>query len=211
MTTTPASPASPEQPTSATDPVSFEEFLARADEDTRAEWVDGEIEIMSPARADHQRLMRFLLGVIDALVHARQLGEVFSAPFLMRLPTRPSGREPDLLFVTNEHADRVRETYLDGPADLVVEIVSPESDERDRGAKFVEYEAAGIPEYWLLDQLREEAAFYQLGADGRYHSASLDVDGIYHSAMLPGLRLRVAWLWHRPLPSVAEVLAQMDR
>ena len=191
-------------------PVSFEEFLAWTDEDTRAEWVDGKVVLMSPSSLDHQDLLKFLDRLITAFVEAHQLGWVYFAPVLMRLPTRPSGREPDLLFVANQHADRLRETYLDGPADLVVEIVSPESDERDRGEKFVEYEGAGIPEYWLIDPLRQEAFFYQRGADGRYHLSPVDADGGYHSAVLSGFRLRVAWLWQRPLPRVSEILAQTE-
>jgi Uma2 family endonuclease len=106
------------------------------------------------------------------------------------------------------HADRLRHTHLDGPADLGVEIVSPDSIERDRGEKFVEYEAAGIPEYWLVDPLRAEALFYRLGQDGRYHRGPIDADGWYRSTVLAGFRLQVAWLWQEPLPSVEDVVAQ---
>ena len=126
----------------------------------------------------------------------------------MRLPTRPSGREPDLLFVANEHGNRLRPTYVDGPADLVIEIVSPDSEERDRVTKLAEYEGAGVPEYWLVDPVPQEATFYRLGADGRYDAVPINVDGFYHSAALPGFRLWVAWLWQRPLPALAEVLPQ---
>lgn len=191
-------------------PISFEEFLAWADEETHAEWVDGEVLIVSPASADHQWLRDFLLILMRLFVEDRQLGTVLSAPFLMRLPTRPRGREPDLLFVAAEHLDRLRETYLDGAADLVVEIVSPESDQRDRGEKFFEYEAAAISEYWLIDALRQDAMFYVLGEDGRYHRTPPDVDGFFHSTVLPGFRLQVAWLWQRPLPPIAEVLPRIE-
>ena len=78
----------------------------------------------------------------------------------MRLPEAPRrGRVPDLLFVTSEHVDRQQPTYLDGPRDLAVEIVSPDSVRRDQGEKFVEYEQAGIPEYWLVDADLEQAEF----------------------------------------------------
>jgi len=194
-----------EPPGSPATPVSFEEFLAWTDEDTHAEWVDGRIILMSPVSIDHQRLLLFLYEILNWYVRARQLGEVLVAPVQMRLSTRPSGREPDLLFVATGHADRLRETYLDGPADLVIEIVSPESDERDRGEKFLEYEASGITEYWLIDALRQEAAFYQLGPDGRYHPGLIEAGGVYRSAVLPGFWLRVGWLWQRPLPPVAEI------
>jgi Uma2 family endonuclease len=191
-------------------PVSFEAFLRWADEDTLAEWVDGEIVPMSPSNLEHQYLLDFLNDLIKTFVRARQLGMVIFAPFLMRLPTRPSGRQPDLLFVAADHAERLRETYLDGPADLVVEIISPESEARDRGEKFVEYEAAGIPEYWLIDPLRRDALFFQIGPDGRYRRAALDPDGFYRSEVLSGFRLRVAWLWERPLPPVAELVGQLE-
>ncbi|MEJ7756097.1 MAG: Uma2 family endonuclease [Nocardioidaceae bacterium] len=55
-----------------------------------------------------------------------------------------------------------QKTYLDGAADLAIEIISPESIGRDRGEKFVEYEAAGIREYWLIDPERRQAEFYRL-------------------------------------------------
>ena len=180
--------------------VTYEEFLAWADEDTLAEWVDGEVEIYSPASDRHQDISGFLESVLRSFVEAHQLGIVRSAPFQMKLE---HGREPDLLFVAREHLGRLQETYLDGPADLVVEIISPESVERDRGTKFVEYEAGGIPEYWLLDLLRQWAEFYQLGEEGRYTAAFSGQAGIYRSRVMPGFWLRVEWFWQDPLPDVA--------
>jgi Uma2 family endonuclease len=120
-----------------------------------------------------------------------------------------SGREPDLMFVATEHLAALRGTFLEGPADLVVEIVSPESAGRDRGEKFYEYEAAGIPEYWLLDPQTRRAEFYQLGPAGQYQLIAPDSQGIYRSAVLPGLWLQVDWLWQQPLPRVLDVLKEL--
>jgi Uma2 family endonuclease len=209
MSSTPAPPLTLEPPEPPRPGVTFEQFLAGIDEDTRAEWVDGEIVPMSPASAEHQRLVVFLVRLIGQYVVTHRLGVVFVAPFIMRLATRPSGREPDLLFVAQERVDRIQATHLDGPADLVVEIVSPESDERDRGAKFLEYEAGGVAEYWLLDPTRREAYYYQRGPDERYHLQEVDSAGRYCSAALSGFQLRPARLWEQPLPAVNEVLAEM--
>ena len=187
--------------------MTYEEFLAWANEDTLAEWVDGEVVMYSPASDRHQDISGFLESVLRSFVEMRQLGIVRSAPFQMKLK---HGREPDLLFVAQEHLERLKETYLDGPADLVVEIISPESLERDRGARFAEYEAGGIPEYWLLDPLRRWAEFYQLGEEGRYEIAFVGREGVYHSETLPGLGLRVEWLWQEPLPAIEDVLLEVS-
>lgn len=186
--------------------MTYEEFLAWADEDTLAEWVDGEVVMTSPASVRHQLIGDFLLKVLGTYVEGRDLGMVLSAPFQMKLE---HGREPDLLFLVQAHLGRLRETYLDGPADLVVEIVSPESAERDRGAKFYEYARGGVPEYWLLDPEMERAEFYHLDTRGHYQWAAPDAEGIYHSLVLSGFWLRVEWLWQEPLPLVEDVLLEI--
>jgi Uma2 family endonuclease len=115
------------------------------------------------------------------------------------------GREPDILFVAREHLARLKETFLDGPADLVIEILSPESRLRDRGDKRAECEAGGVREYWLIDPERREADFYVLDARGRYRLVEVGPDGIYESPTLAGFRLNLAWLWRDPLPKVLDV------
>ncbi len=190
--------------------ITFEEFLAWCDEDTRAEWVDGEVVILTPAALKHQRIYKFLLFLLEVFVSKHSLGEVLSAPFLVRLPEMlRRGREPDILYVSNEKLPFLKETYMDGSPDLIVEITSPESLARDRGEKYVEYEAAGVKEYWLIDPDRQQAEFYRLGEKGRYRNISPDASGIYRSEILPGFWLQVDWLWQEPLPPVIDCLKKM--
>lgn len=187
--------------------MTYEEFLAWADEDTWAEWVDGEVIVMSPASIPHQLIMGFLSWLLKGFVDAFDLGEIFTPPTQMKLPGS-SGREPDILFLAREHFDRLRHNWIDGPADVVVEIASPDSRTRDRRDKFAEYEAGGVREYWIVDADRRRAAFHQLGTDGRYHAVEPGVDGVYLSAALPGFRLRVSWLWQQPLPKPRDVMRE---
>ena len=183
--------------------VTYEEFLAWADEDTLAEWVDGEVVMTSPASRRHQDIGFFLGRVVGLYVEQQGLGRVIPPPFQMKLAL--AGREPDLLFVASEHLDRLKETYLDGPADLVVEIISPESAGRDRGEKFYEYARGGVPEYWLIDPQMEWVEFYHL-EEGRYHLVFSGKEGEYRALTLPGFWLRVEWLWQDPLPVLEDVL-----
>ena len=188
--------------------MTYEEFLAQADEDVPAEWVDGEVILMSPASQKHQRFVSFLTALLQHFVEINQSGVVLLAPFQMKLAARPSGREPDVLFVSNDHLDRLKEMYIDGPADLAVEVISTESRARDRGDKFYEYEQGGVREYWLIDPIRKQAEFYLLGDDNIYHPATVGADGEFHSVVLKGLRLKVDWLWQEPLPALLTVLKE---
>jgi Uma2 family endonuclease len=195
--------------------MTYAEFLAWADEDTLAEWValpdtdtkQGEVMMTSPASTRHQLVGDFLLKVVGTYVEAHNLGVVLSAPFQMKL--EHSGREPDLLFVATTHLDRLKANYLDGPADLAVEIISPESIGRDRGTKFVEYAQGGVPEYWLLDPQARRAEFYRLGEMGQYEIAFAGREGRYEAHALPGFWLRVEWLWQEPLPPTLAVLREL--
>lgn len=185
--------------------MSFEDFL-KYDEHTCAEWVNGEVFPMSPASDRHQNVSDFLIAILRIYTEFKNLGVIRSAPYLMRL-NKNKAREPDLLFLSHAHQDKLLPTYLDGAADLVVEIISPDSIARDRETKFSEYEQAGISEYWLIDPILKSAEFYQLEND-RYHAIDLQ-DGIYHSRVLTSFKLQESWLWQDPLPNVLDILKHL--
>ena len=185
--------------------MTYDEFLEWADEDTYAEWVNGEVIMTSPASDRQQDIADYLTSVMRIFVQVSDLGVVRSAPFQMKLE---NGREPDLLFVRREHMERLHETYLEGPADLAIEIMSPESAGRDRGEKFFEYARGGVPEYWLIDPQQRWAEFYQL-EEGHYVSALSGKSDKYTSLVLPSFWLQVEWLWQDPLPSPIQTLAKI--
>lgn len=191
------------------EPVSYADFLDWLDEDTRAEWVEGRVEVASPASLRHQDAVDFLTGLLRLFVAAKRLGRVVSAPFQVKLGPELPGREPDILFVAAAHSGRLRATWLDGPPDLAVEVSSPDSAGRDRGAKYVEYEAAGVREYWLIDPDRREAFVHVLQSDGRYHTAFASREGRFASSVLPGLWIDAGWLWAEPLTHEADAVREI--
>jgi Uma2 family endonuclease len=147
--------------------------------------------------------------LVSVYTGAQGLGVVRAAPFQMKTGPDLPGREPDLLFVAREHLARLRAAYLDGPADLVIEIVSPESRLRDRGEKFAEYELGRVREYWLIDPEARRADFFRLDAEGRYQRIPVGADGVYRSEVIPGFWLKIEWLWRDPLPPDLEVLREL--
>lgn len=184
------------------DTITFEEFLASYD-GVHAEWVDGKVHVVSPGNTPQSRLTRFLGTVIQAWAEEKGLGEAFVAPLSVRLSDERV-REPDVFFFKRENLGRVHPTYVDGPPDLVIEIISRDSRGLDRGEKFYEYEQAGVPEYWLIDPERRKVESYRPGADGTYEAAPGDGTTL-RADCLPGMRILTEWLWQAPLPRLTEV------
>ena len=208
----------PETPTTAlqTEPtrrlrMSYEEYLAWADEDLHAEWVNNEVIVHLPPKQPYQITVAFLLRLLGQFIELFHLGRLLPAPFEMRAVADGPAREPDLLFVAQEHLERLSEARLNGPADLVIEVVSDDSVARDRADKFYEYQAAGIPEYWIIDSRpgRSRVDFYVLDQQGRYQPVPADSNGRYHATVLPGLWLQVDWLMAEEPPAVLPTLARI--
>lgn len=190
-------------------PMTYEQFLDWADEDTLAEWVDGQIIRRKPESVSHQELLGFLGNVLRDYTQERDLGQVLLRGYPMKL--EQSGREPDLLFVAQDNLSRLQRNYLDGPADIAVEIISPESALTDRGAKYAEYEAGGVGEYWIFDQNERRADFFGLSVERRFERIKPDADGIFWSVALPGFWLNVNWLWQTPLPNLRDILREWEQ
>lgn len=188
--------------------ISYEDFLQWPGENAHIEWVNGRVVTMSPVSWEHSDVGAFLHSLIRHYVEAHDLGVVVSDPFQMKTGPDLPGRAPDILFVAKANLGRMHPLFLEGPGDLVVEIISPGSRAVDRGEKFYEYEQGGVLEYWLIDPQRRQAEFYQRGEDGLYHPCLVDSRGRYTSRVLPGLWLQVDWLWQRPLPPLMRVLKE---
>ena len=131
-------------------------------EDKRYELLDGDL-LMTPApNLKHQRVQLELAMQLGRFIKERALGEFFFAPCDVVLSNHDVV-QPDLLFVSRERAhllsggDNVR-----GAPDLVVEVLSPTTADRDRGYKHALYAKHGVREYWLVDPVDETIVIHRL-------------------------------------------------
>ncbi|BCX03621.1 MAG: hypothetical protein KatS3mg053_1559 [Candidatus Roseilinea sp.] len=92
---------------------------------------------------------------------------------------------------------------------MVVEVVSPDSVARDWREKYLDYQAAGVCEYWVVDPLSEQVEAYALNAEKQYERIEMQDDKIA-SRVLPGFYLKPSWLWQDELPNPMDVLTQFD-
>ena len=128
---------------------SDDDYLWLTDHTRRlVELTDGYLEILPMPSRGHQRILAFLYSAFHAFLGPAG-GEVLFAPLRLRV-RRGKFREPDLLLVRDSRDARSGERFWTG-ADVVVEVVSPDSPERDLVHKRDDYAEAAIPEYWIVD------------------------------------------------------------
>lgn len=193
----------------------FEDWVL-ANRNVRAEWVEGEVQMMSPANFDHCEINLWLLRLLGDFVEAGGAGGVVGFDYMIRLRGGTLRRVPDVFYVAEQRKDLITRNYLDGPPDLAVEIVSSDSQSRDFREKYLEYEAAGVREYWIVDPFSRHIEAYCLSQGEQAGDASGgkfvridEQDGRLASTVLDGLYLRNEWLWATPRPKVRDVLKEM--
>ena len=149
----------------------------------------------------------FLITLMRMFVEHHDSGRVLGPEFQVRLGARRRRRVPDVLFVARARLEILRPNHLEGAPDLAMEIVSPDSVARDWREKYLDYQAAGVREYWVIDPLSRNVEAYSL-AEGAYRRIE-EADGRIASLVLPGFYLKPAWLWQEPLPKVRDVLQEL--
>ncbi|NJM06152.1 Uma2 family endonuclease [Candidatus Gracilibacteria bacterium] len=190
--------------------MNYERFL-EWEHDGIAEWVDGRVYLYMSTKLEHQKIVDFLNRLLGLFVQLMKLGVVTTGPYAMRAVPNGPGREPDLMFVAQQHLARMTSKQLEGPADLVVEVVSDDSVVRDRDEKFFEYQQASIREYWIVDPRpnRLRADFYVLDEQGTYQAIPIGADGVYRSTVLLNFWFKVGWLWDEvpnPLAAFTQIV-----
>lgn len=190
--------------------MTYEEYLQWRDEDTLAEWVDGEVILLMPPKNRHQDIVSFLDSLLRILLDLTGMGKVRPAPFEVYLPARPASREPDIVVVLGENLRSLSENRFTGAPDLIVEVVSEDSVRRDQVEKFMEYEREGVREYWLVDSRRAHYGVEAFSLEGTtYVPIEVNEEDWLESKVLPGFRLKPAWFVEESLPSSLTALNEM--
>ena len=127
----------------------YADYLETSD-DERYELLHGEL-VMAPApREIHQSILGRLHIDMGVFLDEHNLGYIYFSPFDVVLSDE-NVVQPDLLFISNERAHIITPENIQGAPDLVVEILSPATAERDRNVKFELYAEHGVHEYWIVD------------------------------------------------------------
>jgi Uma2 family endonuclease len=162
-----------------------------------AEWVGelhnntGKVVIKVPIDWEHDRIQSVIKSVIQIILSRKRLGVAAGPQFStrMNLQGRRAIRDPDVMVIGNDKLSQLKPTRLEGPPDVAVEIVSPDSETRDFIEKFAEYQEAGVQEYWIINPLSKQIHLYVLSSQGRFEKVTADASGRFQSQFVPGFWL----------------------
>lgn len=163
------------------------ERIPQAHPGDRHEIIDGELAVTASPAWDHQTISANIFRVLDRLVGDHSLGVVRYAPIDVRF-TSDTVLVPDLIFIASDRLHIAGPRTVDGAPDLVVEILSPGTSQRDLTVKRDLYARFGVREYWIVDPANRSLTVLELRGD-RYHPVPLRDDQAVPSRVLPGLDL----------------------
>lgn len=187
--------------------VSFEDYLVQFD-GIRTEWLAGTVVSKPSVSSDHSLIQSFLLIFLDLYLDYVMKSHIFM-DFTMYVDDRTPARAPDMLILKQENFHRLTKTHVNAPVDLIIEIISEGTTSTDRGEKFVEYESAGVPEYWIIDPIRNSVDIYHLDDEGHYQRIKGTDDKII-SKLLPNFVLDATILWREELPKGREIVQLVE-
>jgi Uma2 family endonuclease len=144
--------------------LTWDDYGAFPEDGQRHEIIDGEHYVAASPFLNHQSILANLRFQLYSQINEHRRGSVFPAPTAVQLSPHDIV-EPDLLVVLSEHASYLTQPKVDGPPDLVVEILSPSSRRKDRDLKLRLYRRAGVGEYWIVDPQSRQVEQYRREGD----------------------------------------------
>jgi Uma2 family endonuclease len=166
------------------------DLLQFPDDGKRREIIDGELYVTPSPVSYHQKILLNLTMAFGNFLQTQPLGELRFAPLDVILSEHDIV-EPDLLLVLNENLD-ILQDWVQGAPNLVIEILSPSTEARDRSIKLKAYARYGVGEYWIVDPNAQVIEVYRRTADGFPLAMTFAKGMKVESPLLPGFSLSVA-------------------
>ncbi len=171
--------------------VSDEEFFEFMEEDIACELLGGVLIVHSPASLEREEIFQFLLIMLNRFLAKSGKGKVLGSRFIMRL-AQGIIPEPDLMVLTPRSQVQLKDTFLEGPADIVFEILSPSTREIDLSKKLPQYITHGVREVWIVDPEAQEIQIHRPEKSTETYVNEQRAS----SSVLSEFWIRPVWLWN---------------
>ena len=164
------------------------QFYDKITEQEKAEFINGEVIVHSPVMKRHESASSALFKLLSDYTLVKELGYVGHEKMMISL-TR-NDYEPDICFWETAIAENFKEDQTLFPApNLVVEVLSQGTQDRDRGVKYNDYESHGIQEYWIVDAKQQQVEQYVLAGEKYVLYNQPESQALIQSVAIPGFEI----------------------
>ncbi|MCS3918679.1 Uma2 family endonuclease [Fervidibacter sacchari] len=174
--------------------ISLAEFLSLPEDDSspvKYELEFGELVEVTRPTWEHNELIFALGALLQQYVRSRRLGRVSGDVLVILDEAKDLAYAPDIVFVATENLERIREGKVYGPPDLVVEVLSPTTMQRDVGKKKRIYHAYGVQWYWVVDMERQVIEEYRWTPEGYLLTQVVLPDETFRPKLFPELEINL--------------------
>lgn len=172
----------------------YNDLLTAPDDGNRYELFEGELIVTPSPVEKHQRTVSNLMFLLGHHINKHELGRLYTAPIDVYFDEETVVK-PDLLFISTNRMKIIQEKRIEGAPNLVIEILSAGTEERDRGFKFQRYAKEGVEEYWLIDPEKEMLEIYRLTKTGYDLQNKFSGQDNVHAPIFSGFTFPVNELW----------------
>lgn len=131
--------------------ITWRDVQQTPDDGKRREAIEGELYVTAAPSFRHQRISHRLAVALHELLEKPGHGILATAPVGVEFPATGEGVQPDIVFVSEARRGIIADDWIRGAPDLVVEVLSPSTEDRDRSLKLKLYRRQGVPRYWIVD------------------------------------------------------------
>jgi Uma2 family endonuclease len=170
--------------------MTYDEYCLLPEGRNQYELIDGELIVTPSPRREHQEIVGRLYARLLNYVEQNRLGAVYVAP-LDTIFNQYTVLQPDILFISNERLPEIAKEWIEGAPDVVIEVLSPGTIDRDRRRKLAVYSQFGVPEYWIVDPQSRTMELYRHGGGTLRLTRAYSQDETFESAFISGFRIPV--------------------
>jgi Uma2 family endonuclease len=166
----------------------YEDYLELPDDGRRYEIIDGELYMATAPSPNHQKIVRNFLFELTLYLKKHLIGEVIPAPLEVFF-SQTNLAQPDIVYISDKRSEIIKPDQILGAPDLVIEVLSPSTEKRDRTVKLKMYAKFGVQEYWMAKEKTATVEIYRLQKGELVLVARLGKSDVLTSPLFPGLEI----------------------
>jgi len=174
----------------------YRDLLTLPDDRNTYEIIDGALSVNASPSLRHQRISGRIYRILSQALEDTGKGHVFFAPMDVLLD-RENVVQPDLVYIAGDRAILLEESHINGPPDLIIEVVSPSTRQRDLSMKRGLYARFGVPHYWVFDPEENSVLVYRREGETYREKDKLGAGDLFQPEDFQGLSFDLSMIFSR--------------